>query len=597
MAVITQTFTKSPIKVSVVIPTYNRRRSLARTLETLFAQDYPSDEYEVLVAVDGSSDGTAEFLRQLKSNCALRVIEHPRNLGQAAARNSAIEVALGDIVLFIDDDILCDRGLLKEHVAAHDGAPNQVVTGPILVSAESSATLATDRLIEVENNRPARARGEIPWHECGGAGNLSVPRALLLRCGGFDSRLFRMAEDTDLILRLYKLGARFCFQPSAIVSQIYNKSARQLVDDAAWAGRNLIALCRKEPDYRPHCSFGKMNRGSWFRRLVRQACARLPISPEPLLEVPFLMAERLRGYRRWRHLGVAVLDFRMAIAAYRAAMRETGSWESLRNEFGVRLPILLYHHVGPKPTLAHPELTLSPERFESQVRWLAARGYTGIGPTDWLRWLREGKPLPPKPILLTFDDGYADLAEHAFPILRRYGFSGVVFIITSKVGGTVAWDEPHRSESYALLTASQIRDWASAGIEFGAHTRTHPNLTTLSPAECREEVVGSRDDLERITGTTPAAFAYPFGYLSETAKEYVRDGFALAMSCVEGVNDLGTDPYELKRTGVLPRDSTADLACRARLGWSPLEEARAYLHLRTRLKSTLRSIRQPAEPA
>src|SRR5579859_5892156 len=101
--------------VSVVIPTYNRRDSLARTLDTLFAQDFPPGQYEVIVAVDGSTDGTADYLRQLRHPC-LRFLEHSCNQGQAAARNSAHEVARGELILCIDDDMLCDRGLLKAHV-------------------------------------------------------------------------------------------------------------------------------------------------------------------------------------------------------------------------------------------------------------------------------------------------------------------------------------------------------------------------------------------------------------------------------------------------------------------------------------------------
>ena len=127
----------TPIKVSVVIPTYNRRESLARTLTTVFAQDFPPKEYEVVITVDGSTDGTAEFLRQLKPGPALRVIEHPRNLGQSAARNSAIRLAQGEIILFVYDDILCDRSLLKEHVTAHESADALVVSGPTLVAPEN----------------------------------------------------------------------------------------------------------------------------------------------------------------------------------------------------------------------------------------------------------------------------------------------------------------------------------------------------------------------------------------------------------------------------------------------------------------------------
>ena len=580
------------MKISVVIPTYNRREILARTLDTLFAQDFPSDQYEIVVAVDGSTDGTVEIVRALKPACPLHIVEHTRNLGQAAARNSAIRIAQGEVIVMIDDDLLCDRLLVKEHVAAHEGAASLVVSGPVLTAPDSAPTLATDRLVKLGQIYPARIRGEHPWYQCNGGQNISVQRDLLLACGGFDERLFRMSEDIDLILRLKNIGARFYFQPGAIVHQLYNKSARQLVDDSIWSGRNPIILSRKQPEYRPHCVYAKMSRSGGPKRLVRWLCSRLPFSPEPLLEPPFLLTERLRAIKPFRELGIHLIEQRMAITAYRNAMREAGSWSSLRREFGMRLPILLYHHVGPKGTRAHPELTVSPQRFDRQVRWLAMRGYQGITAADWLRWVRQAKPLPPKPILLTFDDGYADLGEYALPVLRRYGFSAVVYVITGKIGGKVAWEEARDGESYRLMTADQIRHWAREGIEFGAHSRTHRDLTALGPAQCKEEILGSKDELERITGTPPLSFAYPFGYLSETAKEYVRSGFALAMSCDEGLNDLSTDAYQLKRTMVQPHDSIVALAFRASLGWNPLENLRASIRLRTRLRNTLRFARR-----
>ncbi len=146
------------MKISVVIPTYNRREILARTLETLFAQDFPSDQYEIVVAVDGSTDGTAEFLRALKPACPLHIVEHTRNLGQAAARNSAIRIAQGEMILLVDDDMLCDRSLFKEHVAAHEGAASLVVSGPVLIAPDSAPTLTTDRLAKVGQIYPADPR-------------------------------------------------------------------------------------------------------------------------------------------------------------------------------------------------------------------------------------------------------------------------------------------------------------------------------------------------------------------------------------------------------------------------------------------------------
>jgi peptidoglycan/xylan/chitin deacetylase (PgdA/CDA1 family) len=157
-----------------------------------------------------------------------------------------------------------------------------------------------------------------------------------------------------------------------------------------------------------------------------------------------------------------------------------------------RLPVLLYHHIGPRPPGTFPNLTVSTQEFERQMRWLVHRGYVGIRPSDWLRWLREGTDLPEKAVLITFDDGYADLAEHALPVLRRHGFGAVVFIVTGQVGGTNVWDEAIGSAMHRLMTADQIRYWAAQGIEFGAHSRTHADLTTLTSDKLSDEIVGSK---------------------------------------------------------------------------------------------------------
>ena len=139
--------------------------------------------------------------------------------------------------------------------------------------------------------------------------------------------------------------------------------------------------------------------------------------------------------------GLRLLEIGRRIEELRAALRETGSWKSFERQFMMRLGVLSYHHVGPQQPGTLLSLTVSPERFERQVRWLARHGYQGINPADWLRWRREGKGLPDKPVLFTFDDGYADLVDYALPVLRRYGFGAVVYVVTRQLGGTNAWDE------------------------------------------------------------------------------------------------------------------------------------------------------------
>jgi peptidoglycan/xylan/chitin deacetylase (PgdA/CDA1 family) len=251
----------------------------------------------------------------------------------------------------------------------------------------------------------------------------------------------------------------------------------------------------------------------------------------------------------------------------------------------VRLPVLLYHHVGPSRPGTFPELTVSAERFARHVNWLVRRGYFGIRPADWLSWCRNDRALPRKPVLLTFDDAYADLTTYALPLLERHNFGAAVFVVTQHIGGENAWDRLRGSQPHHLMTGDQIREWAGRGIEFGAHSRTHADLTTLSAREMRKEIDGSRDDLAAITGQHVRAFAYPFGRTNEAARSRVRAVFDCAFACEEGLNTASADLYALFRSMVQPDDSAVALASRVRFGRYPVDRWRARLRIRSRVRA------------
>ena len=254
----------------------------------------------------------------------------------------------------------------------------------------------------------------------------------------------------------------------------------------------------------------------------------------------------------------------------------------------MRLPVLLYHHVGPlRPGTFH-ELTVPSDRFERHIEWLARHGYVGIGPSEWLAWRRQGAPLPEKPVLCTFDDGYADLVEHALPVLRRHDFGAAVFVVTGDIGGENQWDQARGSQPHRLMTAGQIREWSAHGIEFGAHSRTHPDLTTLSGPQLDEEIQGSRDDLSAVTGRAVVSFAYPYGRVNDAVAERARAVFDCAFSCQEGVNTGSSDLHALRRSMVQPGDTLLALACRMRFGRNPAHEWRARLRIRSRFKQAAR---------
>lgn len=575
------------MRLSVVIPTYNRRPALARTLPTLFAQDFPPGDYEVVVAVDGSTDGTAEFLRGLHPPCSLRILEQ-KNQGQAVALNAGWRAAQGELILFLDDDILCDPGLLREHAAAQQDSLPRLAFGAIHLSPESPRTLAADWARQwTEDNLARLSRPDQPlWpYYAWVIPNSSLPRSVLVASGGFDERFTRRRLSADLGLQLWKMGVEFRYLPRGLAEQLYVKSARRLIrDDARWYGKNEIPLCRKHPEYRPFSALARLHEGPLSKRLFRELAVRSPVSPEPLLRPAFWAAELLRSIGWVRRAGIRLLQARMGIVTFRSAVREAGSWEAFRREFGLRLPVLLYHHVGPPAPGRGGWLTVPPEQFERQMAWLVRRGYTGIRSADWLGWCRDNKPLPARPVLLTFDDAYADLADYAFPILQRYNFGAAVFVVTEHVGGANVWDEARGGPTRRLLTAEQIRHWAARGIEFGAHSRTHRDLTAVSTAELEEQILGSGEDLARLLGTRPVAFAYPYGYSNQAVRAGVQRAFALAFTTEEGLNALHSDGYALRRTTVLPSDTPADLAARLWLGWSPLDRVRARVRRRERLE-------------
>jgi peptidoglycan/xylan/chitin deacetylase (PgdA/CDA1 family) len=272
-----------------------------------------------------------------------------------------------------------------------------------------------------------------------------------------------------------------------------------------------------------------------------------------------------------------------------ASSVQVGTFRNVsQREFGTRLPVLLYHHIGPSCPGTFPQLTISSKTFERQIRWLAHLGYVGIRPSDWLGFLHNGTGLPKKAVLITFDDGYADLTEYAFPVLQRHGFGAGVFIVTGQVGGTNVWDEPKGSAPHQLMTANQIRYWAGHGIEFGAHSRTHVDLTTITPSELNDEVLGSKNDLMNLLGSPVISFAYPYGIINRDAYECVRESFDLAFSPMEDhpFNSLQTDRHLLRRNAIQTGDFLVDVLCHVRWGYKPIQTFRGYLKLRSRLTST-----------
>jgi peptidoglycan/xylan/chitin deacetylase (PgdA/CDA1 family) len=196
-------------------------------------------------------------------------------------------------------------------------------------------------------------------------------------------------------------------------------------------------------------------------------------------------------------------------------------------EASQKVQILLYHHLQDLPPTASPLLrawTLSPKKLDSQVEWLTEHGFHTVTMAQLVAHLKHRQPLPPKPIVLTFDDGWRDHYNVAFPILKKYNSVATFFIITGEVGHS------------AYMNWEQIQAMAAAGMDMEAHSLTHPKLTLISTQEAFHEILQSKQDLESRMHRSVTVFAYPFGAFNDTIMDMVKRAGFDGAAAVHGMN-------------------------------------------------------------
>jgi peptidoglycan/xylan/chitin deacetylase (PgdA/CDA1 family) len=209
------------------------------------------------------------------------------------------------------------------------------------------------------------------------------------------------------------------------------------------------------------------------------------------------------------------------------------------------VPILEYHVLGHPPEGApYPELYVGRTDFEKQMDWLEKAGYQAVTLEQVQEaWYHEGK-LPPKPIILSFDDGYRPQYTFALPTLRKHGWAGVLNL---KAEGSDLYE-------------SNVKAMIAAGWELAAHTIHHLDLTELGPAELEEEVAGSRKILRKEYGVPVNNFCYPAGQFDETVIEAVEAaGYTGATTEISGFAEK-SKPFELARLEILRESHVAGLA-------------------------------------
>ncbi|MGW5652507.1 polysaccharide deacetylase family protein [Streptomyces humi] len=211
------------------------------------------------------------------------------------------------------------------------------------------------------------------------------------------------------------------------------------------------------------------------------------------------------------------------------------------------VPILMYHSVATAPNDATRALSVAPEAFAEQLALIGDLGLTPVTTADLAASWRSGSPLPQRPVLITFDDGYEGVHRHALPVLAKHGFAATLFVSTGWIRG--AYDTGGGLD--AMLDWNQVRELAGAGCEIGGHSHTHPQLDQLDDDRLREELVRCREIVTDELGARPASFAYPYGYSSRRVRTAVRTaGFAQALAVGNGLARRRQGPFALHRVTV-----------------------------------------------
>jgi peptidoglycan/xylan/chitin deacetylase (PgdA/CDA1 family) len=207
----------------------------------------------------------------------------------------------------------------------------------------------------------------------------------------------------------------------------------------------------------------------------------------------------------------------------------------------------MYHNLGVPPQGARlRNLYVRTNAFARQMFLLRLLGYRGLSMSAAMPYLRGEKK--GRVVAITFDDGYVDTLEQALPILQKNGFSATCYFISQRTGQYNDWDAASLNVRKSLMNDAQVRAWHAAGMEVGAHSRTHPRLTGCTDAELQDEIAGSKADLEALIGEPVTQFCYPYGDLDERVVAATRQaGYDAATTVQRGRARVGDDAMLLRR--------------------------------------------------
>jgi len=245
------------------------------------------------------------------------------------------------------------------------------------------------------------------------------------------------------------------------------------------------------------------------------------------------------------------------IAVFILALAFSARWNWWRKKTeGVS--ILMYHKIGEPPGDSKlKKLWVSTKKFDAQMNYLKMKGYEVITFKDLAKGLvKDGR----KKVIITFDDGYRNNYTEAFPLLKKYGFRAVFYVVSDTVGKKNLWHDSGVEKPLEMMREEDIREMASAGMEIGGHTVSHKNLDRVETAEAEREISENKNELEKLTGEGIISFSYPYGGFNNKVKQIVeKAGYRYAVIIKQGKNPFPfAGNFSLKRLLVRGEESLFD---------------------------------------
>lgn len=234
------------------------------------------------------------------------------------------------------------------------------------------------------------------------------------------------------------------------------------------------------------------------------------------------------------------------------------------------ISILMYHQVGKfdNPKL-HRAVYCHVDRFRSQMQFMKAWGYNVISLKDACDCIFKNKPIPPKAVVLTFDDGCDNFREYAWPILKEFNYPATMFLVADLIGKETKWmdDVPEKSP---LMTKEAILELHKEGVNFGSHTLNHVKLALCDEKMMKEEIFSSKAKLEDLLGKEIIDFCYPYGNYNQKVADTVKEaGYQTGLTCIRAAANFAKSPFDLPRKAISFGDSLIGWWWKVRLKNSP----------------------------